>query len=128
MLIADLKNNHSCHELSDLKRILKIRYGDGLNTFIMGNQDEPYPCLNLSVNGDLANVIYLSKGDHPGYQSIGINNGLDMNLTTMFCMGSVTELYAFSNKYVISFAQAFEVAIEFFETGRMPKCIEWFEL
>ena len=105
-----------------------IRYENGLNTFIIGNQDEPYPCINLSVNGDLANIMYLPNEDHPGYQSINDNNGLDTNLTTKFCMGYVTELFDISNRYVISFSKAYETAIEFFETSTMPRCIEWYEL
>lgn len=129
MTVSHLGGIISCHNYNDLKNALMIRYGAGLNMFIIGSDDDqPYPCLNVGVNNQYANVVYLPNDDSAGFQSLATDINLDLNQNTMFCMGFVTELFECSNEYVISFEKALDAAIEFFQTGMKPTCIEWLEL
>lgn len=121
----DLENTYVCNNLTELEEVLMIRNKNGLNMFIVGKENDPYPCLNILVNNDWANVNYFQTCNSAGFQCVNSCKPKRQGVT-IFCIGS--ELQECSNEYVIPFSHALKAAKEFYETMTKPICLKWFEL
>ena len=116
-----------CNGIEEFESILNMRYGKGVNEFWVCGKDR-YPCLSVMVNGEYAYVHFFPEHKHPGFHSVSINTRLPEGKTSVFYTGTIYEEIQISNDAVIPFSFAVTAAKEFFNTLKMPKCIEWFEL
>ena len=63
---------------------------NGANSFWLSHGEEEYPVINLSVNGDLAYLHYLSNEGHPGFSSLGSLESLQPGgVSTFFLVGPI---------------------------------------
>jgi hypothetical protein len=110
-----------------LEQILNLRTNKGVNEFVLYNEPE-YLYLVLLVNKDYTYLHYYSQDDHPGFRSMASDNGLDDNDTSIFYTNTDKEEVSIPNDSIMSFNNALIAVKAFFETGDMPKSIEWDEL
>jgi immunity protein Imm1 of predicted polymorphic toxin system len=86
-----------------------------------------YPMLIIQVNADVAWLYYLPSQEHAGFNSVGHLPGLDPTGRTKFVsLGPQDEQRP--NTQVVSFTTALGAAKEFFLTGRLPECVNWFDI
>lgn len=116
-----------CETVETLEQVLNMRYGSGVNEFWISGEEEN-PCLAVLVNNDYANLTYFPDDGHPGFQSIGMETGLDQHEISIFYTNTPEEEIEVNNDTVIPFSKALEAAKEFFTSTGMPKSIEWLEL
>jgi hypothetical protein len=117
-----------CKTLEELEKILKIRYGTGVNEYWICEEGEenPYPWLAVLINNEYATLTYFPDEGHPGYQSVGKNTDLDEY--TIFYVNTPTEEIEVANKFIVPFSKALEAIKEYFLILSIPNCLEWNEL
>ena len=109
-----------CHNGNDIEKII-LECATGLNEILIF-EDEDYPYLAISVNGERAVVHYFSSEQCGPYQSVG--NEIDG--TTKLLAGG--EMWFAPNRAVIPLLSAIECAKQFLMEKQLPSCIEWGEL
>jgi len=100
--------------------------------FLWTNEEGPE--LWLHFNGDNAYIRFwkTTDGSHLGYQPDPSNRSKSLiepyNITFLQIGASWGEYIQPSIYHTVPVEQAIEVAKEFGETGKLPSCINWFEL
>jgi hypothetical protein len=82
----------------------------------------------MSVKDDYAAISYFEKEDESSFVSIGGNTDLEQGGITIFYTNTDKEEIAIENGFILPCFKATKVIKEFFETMRLPECIEWEEL
>ena len=127
MKIYHFCGNDDCKSLGELSEILEIRYDKRINEFTLIDEERKYPFLEIMVNDENASLTFYPKERGQMFQSIGENNGMNSNETSLFFIGTPNQETEVGNEFVVPFAKAKEAAIEFFSTLSLPTCIEWSE-
>jgi hypothetical protein len=127
MKVSHFGGTAECKTIEDLRKVLNMRYGDGVNEFWISGE-ENNPCLAVLVNKDYANLTYFPKVGHMGFQSVGMGTSLVSDGISIFYTNTPEEEIEIGNDAVVPFFKALEAVEEFFETTALPESIEWFEL
>jgi hypothetical protein len=108
---------------------LASRDARGGGVYWLTSDEQRYPALALRVSGDLADVHYFPRGDHPGFRCLG-GHGLPEDGLTVFvyegCQPGTGEQTP--NEFIVPFEIACAVAREFFRTKQMSAAVSWYEL
>jgi len=129
MRVIDFYGTHNVENLAELQEVLQNRFEESVNSFQLSNGDSDYPVLLILVNRELATACFFPAESNPGYRSIGnLKHPLNGD-TSVFQVNSngADELHVL-NEAVISFADALQLAKEFYLSNSLPQSIEWFEL
>lgn len=84
-------------------------------------KEEEYPCLAILVKGEHASVHYFAEDNKAMYVSLGDES---KGGTVSFMDGQ----YEVPEYQLILAEQAFQCALDFFDSQERPECIEWEEL
>jgi hypothetical protein len=115
-----------CNTIEELDSILSIRYGIGVNEFLIYG-DRKYPYLAILVKNNYAFLTFFPEDEEFVFQSIGVDTTLDINEMSVFYTGTPTEEIGVWNEFIVPFSKAKEAAIEFYSSQSLPVCIEWSE-
>src|SRR5262245_63866063 len=128
MKVEDLRGMHHIHSAAELDKILGIRY-DARNSFWICADQERYPLLNVSVNGDAAYVHYIPSEFVAGFASFdnGARSSPVSDVRFSISDFSADDIVVSGDK-VVSFAAARAACREFFESQRLPTSLRWLEL
>ncbi len=110
---------------NEIKNVLSIRVNDQVNEFWIGMEEEPYPCLCVSVNGEKAHVQYFEEAGEPGIQAIGNDNSGEM---CVFYTNTPTEKIEIEKQFVITINQAIDIVEFFYRTKELTNEVQWYEL
>jgi hypothetical protein len=127
VLVEHFLGKAVCTNYDELESILKVRTEKGVNEFIISSK-EYYPFIIMSVKDDYAAISYFEKEDESSFVSIGGNTDLEQGGITIFYTNTDKEEIAIENGFILPCFKATKVIKEFFETMRLPECIEWEEL
>ncbi len=128
MVIYNYGHEYSTSDLSELERIMSARHKNGMNEVLLAHDGHEYPLLSILMKDDIAALHYLVEGDRAGFASIGGRLGLPPKGNTVFGTGHPDENIWVTNRAVVPFTTALEVAKEFFRSEQLPKSIKWLEL
>ncbi len=126
MTVEHFMGKALCTNYEELENVLKIRTEKGVNEFVISGE-EYYPFIMMAVKDDYATITYFEKDD-TSFVSIGGNTDLGEDGISIFYTNTDEEEIEVENCSVIPFSKAVMVIKEFFETMRLPECIEWEEL
>lgn len=91
--------------------------------------DNEYPALVVGASGDMADVHYFPRENHPGFRCLGGDASPETGFTTLVypgCDPSGGENVP--NEFIVSFQIARAIAREFSRSGQMSDAVRWFEL
>jgi len=136
MIVWHFGGEVECKSLAELNSVLKVRYGNGINEFLIygdkayGDKEhgeKEYPYLAILVNNDYAFMTFFPRKEEENsvFQSVGLDTKLDQNEMSTFYTGTPTEIIEVWNEFVVPFSKANEAAIEFFTSLSLPTCLEW---
>ena len=128
LTIQDFGGRCEVNSISDLEHVLSRRYGPGVNGFWISHSNEEFPTLALLVNGNHAVLHYFPVANHPGFVSVGREEGLDPKGFTTFSIDTVEQETELWNGHVVDFSKAMAAAKDFFAANELPKSIDWDEL
>jgi hypothetical protein len=115
-----------CKTIEELDSIMNLRYGTGVNEFLICG-DKKYPYLAVLVKNNYAFLSFFPEDEEFIYQSKGMYTSLDPNEMSTFYTGTPTVEIEVWNEFVVPFDKAKEAAIEFFSSLALPVCIDWSE-
>lgn len=127
VLVEHFLGKAVCTNYKELESILKVRTEKGVNEFIISAK-EYYPFIIMSGKDDYATISYLDKEEESSFVSVGGNADLEQDGITIFYTNTDKEEIAIENGFILPCSKATMVIKEFFETMRLPQCIEWEEL
>jgi hypothetical protein len=128
MKVTDFSGKHSVHSLAELEQRLAVRFDDEENGFVLAPDSSAYPQIFIEVKANLAVIHYFRGDGRAGYESLGGKLNLDPDKKTTFSLDRSGELIYVSNRFIVPFSEALEVAKEFYHSQELPRSIEWFEL
>jgi hypothetical protein len=127
MVVFHFGGKVECNSFDELVRVLLIRFENNSNEYeIYGSEKLPF--MTILVKGELACVHIFRSNDDCGSYAYWNGSELDKEGVTVFYMGTPTSETEISNRLVIPFSLAIDVARDFFENLEMSKLVEWFEL
>jgi hypothetical protein len=117
------------HDEEGLEAILRGRDSRGGALFWLSDGAGSFPCLAIRVSGNLSDIHYFPRGEHPGFVCLG-GRDLPLHATSILVFegcdpGDGEEQ---SNEFIVPFATALTVAKDFFRTNQMSSSVQWFEL
>lgn len=119
----------SASSAESLLRTLDVRDSLGGAEYWLSEDFAPHPCLAIRFSSALADVHYFPQARHPGFRMLS-RLDLPRDASTLFrfegCDPAAGE--PVPNAFVVSVADALHAAVEFFETGAMPRSASWLEL
>jgi hypothetical protein len=128
MKVIDITGQSDVQTCDELYTVLRRRWTNNDNAFILSFQDREFPQLLLHVKGELAFAYYL-PGGHAGFISRGSSGApvrADEVSFTISAAGDQIEVMRIS---VIPVSAMLAAAQEFFASdGKLPGCIAWQEL
>ncbi len=118
MYIVSNNGDFECNSIEEYRHILTRCFENENEIWISMYTDEEFPCLSI-LTGEIGVVItYFSENNDEQYVSIGNQE----------CEGMVKFLggqYEVERCQIISYEDAMECAMEFFETKQRPNNIVW---
>lgn len=118
MYIVSNNGDFECNSIEEYKHILTRCFENENEIWISMHSDEEFPCLSI-LTGKIGFCInYFSENNEEQYVSIGDQQCGGME---KFLGGQ----YEVERCQIISYEDAMECAIEFFETQQRPDNIEW---
>lgn len=118
MYIVSNNGDFECNSIEEYKHILTRCFENENEIWISMHSDEEIPCLSI-LTGKIGFCInYFSENNEEQYVSIGDQQCEGME---KFLDGQ----YEVERCQIISYEDAMECAIEFFETQQRPDNIEW---
>jgi len=116
-----------------LESLLSARYDDRqgkkVNNFVLELHPEKFPWMSTHVIGEWAYIGFVKDKENAGYHSIGnLEKFRSIELVDIHGPGGLDDTVWVPGYAMINFADAVAAAKEFFVSGELPKCIEWFEL
>lgn len=127
MLVEHFMGKKECKSIEELEEVLEVRTKKNVNEFIISSESY-FPYMVMSVKNDYACLNYFWEDNNPGYSSIGDGTDLDEDGISIFYTNTDEEEIEVANYSIMSVSKAVMAVKEFFETGTLPKCIEWEEL
>jgi hypothetical protein len=101
----------------------------GGGIFWLTSDEQVYPALAMRVSGDLAEVHFFPRDNHPGFRCLGGRGLPERGWTTLVYQGcDPASGEQTPNEFVVPFETALSVAKEFFRTKQMSETVSWFEL
>ena len=128
MRVYDFGGVHKVDNITDLDQLLRTRFGNGENEFLLSHDFNDFPALSILVKGDLAAAYYFPRAGHAGFASVGEGTAFGRDGMTSFSTGSLGQAIEISNRAIIPISTALAVAREFFRCAELPRSIEWLEL
>lgn len=128
MIIYNYGHKYNRSDLSELERIMSARHKNGMNEVLLAHDGHEYPLLSILMKDGIAALHYMVEGDRAGFASIGGKLGLPPRGDTIFETGDPDQKIGVTNRAVVPFTTALEVAKEFFRSEQLPKSIKWLEL
>lgn len=126
MIVYEFNGRNKCNNLSELQEVLKHRSKKNSNEFELRTELE-YPFLTILIKERFACVHYFKDEDDCGHYAYTDNNEIEEEYI-VFNIGSEDSETEISKDLVISVEQAYNVAIDFFNTCEMSEKMKWFEL
>lgn len=129
IIIEHFLGKSVCTELNDVQKTLNQSI-DGVNEFLISQDQKPYPYLAVLINEIYAYVSFIPSDESAGLQAFfdDTEMNLDSEGITIFYTNTPSEEIEIYNDYVIPKKLAMQIALEFAETGNLPNCTEWDEL
>ncbi|MCD7742137.1 MAG: hypothetical protein LUI06_08040 [Ruminococcus sp.] len=127
MIIKHFGGIEAVNTLDEVCEVLRKRYGDDVNEFWITYDNQENPCLAILVNKEFANVTYFPDAESIGFQSVGIPSGFNSDEFSVFCTNTPEEEIEISNSTIITFDEALQAALDFFQNPKLPNCIKWSE-
>lgn len=130
MYIEDFHGSEYCYNKEQLSIVMKKRNKQGYNEFwICINEEQTYPCIVVLVYKNIAYLHYFEEEGNSGWTSVAdqINRSNEKGMTK-FYTNNGTEEVMIENRAIVTVDKAVETVVEFINTNKMPKCIEWEEL
>jgi len=127
MIIKHFGGIEVANNLDEVCEVLHKRYGDDVNEFWITYDNKENPCLAILVKKELANVTYFPDAESLGFQSVGNPRDLNPDEFSVFYTNTPEEEIEICNSAIITFKEAFQVAVDFFQNPKLPCCIEWSE-
>lgn len=127
MVIKHFGGIETVNTLYGVCEVLHKRYGDDVNEFWITCDNQENPCLAILVNKEFANVTYFPDAESLGLQSVGIPGDFNPDEFSVFYTNTPEEEIEVSNSAIITFDEALQVALDFFQNSKLPNCIEWSE-
>lgn len=125
MFVMDQFDKVNCNSIEEVDKIIKRRNENGENTIYMRpRQKEPWPLMSILVRDDKAFIQVCVRDFHRGYISL-TNYTLDLDYADKTIFHEGERSVDVQNIYVISINEVFEAVHEFYQTEKLPECIEW---
>jgi hypothetical protein len=118
--VAGYHRSWPAENAEDLKAIFAWRKSLGGAIFFLPTGSDNWPLMTIRVSGNIADVIYFPRGDHPDFRCIG-GQGLPLGgWTTLVYEGADPASGEENpNAFVVPFDVARAVATDFFHTNQM---------
>lgn len=126
MKIEDFGGTIEVQDLNNLRDVFARRFGQGVNEMWLRKNIE-YPYMGILINNEFAYLHFFPYEKHPGFRSIS-DQLCDQEGFSVFYTNTPEEEIEVMNEAVVSTSLALKAAEEFFQTGKMPQCVQWFEL
>ena len=128
MELDDFGGSRNVRSIAQLEQVLRARFRDEENEFLLRPDSSEYPLLWIVVRADRAAIYYIPEDGDAGYVSIGGKLGLNPKEMRTFSIGEFAETIDVLNRFIISFSEVVEVAKEFFHSTELPGSIKWLKL
>jgi hypothetical protein len=134
MTVYHFTGEKECESFEEMEKVLLIRtkeiddsikFPEEANTFTLCTENATFPFMIMMVKNDAASLYCVLEEEQAGFMSIGQFSDEEGNTVFYADTGEENEV---SNRYCLPFSKALNVCKEFFETLRLPTCIEWEEL
>jgi hypothetical protein len=113
-----------------LEAALSDRDAKGGAWFLLGDSDQGYPQLSITVSGGVADVHYYPRDGHAGFRCMAPDQLSDVDAFTTFvyegCDPASGEQVP--NEFVVQVDVAMSVAKAFLATRGLLPSVRWFEL
>jgi hypothetical protein len=127
--VSGCQRNWDIQDLGALQQALASRDSLGGALFWLAHADDEYPTLAIRISGDVADVHFFPRDNHPGFRCLGGDGLPEGGMTTLVFEGCDPGSGEDTpNEFVVPASTACEIAAEFFRTGRMSTHVSWFEL
>ena len=127
MIIKHFGGIENVNSVKELCKILHKRYDDDVNEFWITHDEQENPCLAILVNKDIANVNYFPDADSIGFQSVGNLSGINPDEFSVFYTNTPKEEIEISNSTIVSFEDALQATIQFYQNSQIPTNLKWDE-
>jgi hypothetical protein len=112
-----------------LSQALGWRDSFGGGIFFLEPDDADYPLLCMRVSGDVADIIFYPADDHPGFRCLGGDGLPEGGMTTLVYEGcDPGDGEEEPNRFIVPFAKARAVAMDFLRDWRMSEAAFWLDL
>ena len=129
MKVDDFGGVHTIATAAELERLMRVRFSNDLNEFLLSHESSGYPLLAIFAKRDLAAIYYIPKDGDAGFASVGKDTGLPPDGTTTFLTGgNLGQELEVTNRAILPFSVALRVALEFLRDKQRPRSIEWLQL
>lgn len=123
MYIVSNTGDFECKNAEEFVNKLKFCFAceNGNDIWCSIHRDKEFPCMAILVGKSGASITYFSENNEEQFVSVGNQemDGLEEVLGGQ---------YMVERAQIISFEEAIECAVEFFETHKRPMNIKWDEL
>ena len=97
--------------------------------FFLEPDDAAYPLLCMRVSGDVADIIFYPADGHPGFRCLCGEGLPEGGMTTLVYEGcDPGDGEAEPNEFIVPFAKARAVALDFLDELRMSGSLSWLDL
>jgi hypothetical protein len=125
--VSSLRFDGILQSNSELQQMLSTVDSEGGGDFWLTLAEQEFPCLSIRTSAGQADVHYFPTKEHPGFRRMADNPGQsDWLFRFEGCDPSVGELIP--KEFVLTLAEALNVAEYFMQQGRIIELSKWFEL
>ena len=129
MKVADFTDQLDVETCDELNTVLRRRWVNEANAFILSFQDREFPQLLLHVKGELAFAYYLPGGGHAGFISRGSSGAPIPEEEVSFPISNAGDQIEVMGMSIIPVSAILAAAKEFLANdGKLPSCVAWQEL
>lgn len=129
MRIQDMFRSYTANDLDTISDVLRTRNDKGENAFWITRGDDKFPMLSVLIRGELATLQYFRKDRDAGLASVGQKpTTLKENVIAFPISQNSADDLLIQSDSLISVEKAIKAVREFFESGEVPKSVEWLEL
>ena len=129
VVIHHFLGENVCATIDDVENVLNQSV-NGVNEFLIAQNNNMYPYLTVLINGLYANVTLVSSEESAGFEAFSDDTKMDFDPDgiSIFYTNTPSKEIEISNDYVIPKNLAIQIAKEFVDTGNLSDCVEWDEL
>ena len=127
MQISFLDGQVTVDSVKEIEDVLQS--SSSKNCFYLNHTDREFPYLNVLIKGNIAVLYFFPENGHPGFVSTGNMLSLDQNGSDSFSISKYPgDDIEVPNNALVPRSIATLAAQEFFESGKIPASVKWFEL